>query len=121
MSDHLLKTALNQFTGTTRYSALCRQVLLTDGALFLAESAGCFWLMDVYASHLLTSIKGDLEPFTVLNLVKQGHAAHVTLDDGNGRVLAEQAIEYTDFPLDHIQLYGCWQDDVWILMLPSEY
>jgi len=30
-------------------------------------------------------------------------------------VFVSQEILYTDFPLDEIKLYGCWEDEVWIL------
>jgi hypothetical protein len=47
--------------------------------------------------------------------------ALLKLDDGNENVLAEQFIEYTDFELDELKLYACYNDDVWVLMLPKEY
>lgn len=121
MDRQSLTTALSQFTGTNGYAIFCSKTRLTDGTLFLAENAQCFWLMDVFASHLLTSIDGDKEPFTCLKLTKTGEAANIVIDDGNGIVLASQEIMYTDFPLDEIKLYGCWENDVWVLMLPSEY
>jgi hypothetical protein len=77
--------------------------------------------MDIFASHLLTGIDGDKEPFTCLNLTKTGETANIVIDDGNGFRLASQEILYTDFPLDEIKLYGCWENDVWVLILPSEY
>lgn len=121
MNEQELTTALAHFTGTDGYTRLYPKLLLTDGAVFLAEKAGCFWLMDVFASHLFTAIDADMEPFTVLNLIKHSDSAKVTIDDGNGVVLAEQDIEFTDFPLASIKLYGCWSEDYWIVMLPSEY
>lgn len=121
MNPQDLTDALANFTGTETYTRLYPKILLTDGAVFLAENAGCFWLMDVFASHLLTAIDADREPFTVLNLTKSNDSARVVIDDGNGLVLAEQDIEYTDFPLQSIKLYGCWCDEYWVLMLPSEY
>jgi hypothetical protein len=121
MQPQDLTVALSQFTGTTTYTKLCPKTVLTDGALFLAQNAECFWLMDVFASHLLCSIDGDKEPFTCLNLTKTGDSALVIIDDGNGVGLASQEIEYTDFPLNEIKLYGCWSEEYWVLMLPSEY
>ncbi len=121
MDRQSLAAALSQFTGTEGYTRHFPKILLTDGAVFLAEQAKCFWLLDVYASHLLTSIDGDKEPFTCLKLTKTGESAEIVIDDGNGVVLANQEILYTDFPLDEIKLYGCWENEVWIMMLPSEY
>jgi hypothetical protein len=65
MKEQELTTALAQFTGTDGYTRLYPKLLLTDGALFLAENAQCFWLMDVFASHLMTAIDANKEPFPV--------------------------------------------------------
>ena len=46
---------------------------------------------------------------------------NIVIDDGNGLVLASQEIMYTDFPIDEIVLYGCWENEIWVLMLPSKY
>jgi hypothetical protein len=116
-----LAQELKHFTGTTAYYRLYPKILLTDGTKYLADQASCYWLMDVFASHLLTAIDGNIEPFTCLQLVKTGDQALVQIDDGNGVLLAEQHIEFTDFPLDSIKLFACWNEEYWVLMLPSEY
>ena len=46
--------ALAQFTGTERYYRIAPKFLITDGVKFLAENAGCYWLLDVAVSHLVT-------------------------------------------------------------------
>lgn len=117
--DELLKN-LKHFTGSDHLVRLTRSVLLTEGTRYLAEAAECFWLLDVYASHL-AAIDSDKEGFTCLNLSNKNRLTSVLIEDGNGRVLAKQYIEYTDFPLSAITLYGCWAGDFWVLMLPSEY
>jgi hypothetical protein len=48
-------------------------------------------------------------------------SAVVVIEDGNDHLIAKQVIDYTDFPLASITLYACWSDDVWVVMLPSEY
>ncbi len=58
---------LKQFTGTAQYARLNKIVVLTDGAVYLAEKAQCFWLFDLYASHLF-AINGNEEEFTCLKL-----------------------------------------------------
>lgn len=121
MQKQTLTQELQHFTGTTAYFRLFPKVLLTDGTKYLAEHAGCYWLMDVFASYLLTIVKSEQEPFTCLNLAKDNDSAVIQIDNGNGQCLAEQRIEFTDFPLDSIKLYGCWTGDYWVLMLPSEY
>ena len=121
MSLTNLTSQLQQFTGTSAYYRLYPKVVLTDGAKFLAEEANCFWLMDVYASHLLCAIDGEQESFTCLQMRTKNHHATIVIDDGNGVELAKQEIEFTDFPLPHIKLYACWENTHWVIMLTSEY
>ncbi|HQT82309.1 MAG TPA: hypothetical protein PL140_08835 [Ferrovaceae bacterium] len=74
----------------------------------------------MFWSHLL-GIDHIANPFTVLKMTVQNSAAYVVIEDGNDNVLAEQLVEYTDFPLASITLYGCWAECEWVVMLPSEY
>jgi len=120
MNADELETQLGQFTGTTQYARLYAHLFLTDGAVFLAEQAKSWWLLDVYASYLL-HINGNKEPFTCLKMTVSDNSAMVVIEDGNDHVIAKQHIEYTDFPLPSIMLYGCWGEDGWVVMLPSEY
>ena len=114
-----LKAELAQFTGTTRYYRINRKTLLTDGTHHLAERAGAYWLMILFASYLLDLDSNEW--FTVLKLDAAGATAKVIIEDGNDNFLATQEIEYTDFPFPMIALYGCWDGENWVLMLPSEY
>lgn len=110
---------LAQFTGTEHYYRLSPSAVLTDGTRYLAEAAGAFWLMDAIA-RFLPQFSGR-EDFIVARLVRTGSQAELTLDYGNGLVLDRQHIEYTDFPMQSIQLYACWGGEYWVLMLCSEY
>lgn len=118
MDAHELEQNLRQFTGTEGYTRHSHKIVLTDGALYLAENAACYWLLDLFASQL-HNIKN--EEFTCLKLSKVNSSCNVVIDDGNGNELAKQHVEYTDFPLSAFTLYGCWAGDYWVLMLPSEY
>ena len=54
-SPQEIKFNLDCFTGTENYyrwSVLFPDVVLTDGAKYLAEAADAYWLMDLLASHL---------------------------------------------------------------------
>ena len=104
--------------GYTRWSPIFHNFVLTDGAKYLAESADAYWLVDLFASYL-QAYKG--EGFAVLYLKVKDGKATAQIEDGNGKVLKKQKIEYTDFPLDQIVLYCCPQDDLFVIMLPSEY
>ncbi len=115
-----LLSQLSEFTGTEKYYHLYPKVVLTDGTKFLADAAGCYWLMDVYAWHL-RGIDPDVESFTCLKLIKLGNSADVVIEDGNTQELAKQHILYTDFPLDTFMCYGIWSGEFWVLMLITEY
>jgi hypothetical protein len=114
--DH---TQLAQFIGTERYWRISPSAVLTDGAKYVADAAGAYWLMDAIASYL-PQFTGK-EDFIVAKLVRTGSAAQLSLDEGNGRVLDQQHIPFTDFPMSSIQLYACWGGEFWVIMLCSEY
>ena len=49
--------------------------------------------------------------------VNPDSSALLTCDDGNGHVVYEQAVPFTDFPLPEVKLYFCNN----VIMLPGEY
>ena len=116
----LLISQLAQFTGTNGYHRMHGNFYLTDGAKYLAETAECFWLFDLYWSHITSIIPNENE-FTVLKLTVDGSKASAVIEDGNDNAIAGQEIEFTDFPIPSITLYCCWFGDGWVAMLPSEY
>ena len=112
-------TTLAQFTGTEHYYRLNRKCLITDGAKYLAETAGAYWLLEVAASYLLEL--GTADWFVLVRLRVKDCTAELTVEDGNGIVRATQQIPFTDFPADEQILFACWDSEHWVLMLPSEY
>ena len=110
---------LAQVTGTTCYYRIGRQHLLTDGTHYLAEKAGCYWIMDAVVSHVAEI--GTADWFIVVRMEVEEHQAVMRYEDGNGRELARQAIPYTDFPLPNLTLYAVWDTEHWVIMLPGEY
>jgi hypothetical protein len=108
-----LLAQLAQFAGTQTYTRITRRHVLTDGARYLAEHAECYWLMDAVASHL--DEIGTQDWFVLVRLELQGTTATLIYEDGNGHEHARQAIPYTDFPLDAIQLYACWDTEHWVM------
>lgn len=120
-----LESALIQFTGSEqfyRWSAITCSVL-SEGAKYLADHAGAYWLFDTIDSHLAAhGILSDTE-FVVAHLVrdKAGSGALLEIHDGNHKVLIMQRIEYTDFPLDRITIYAAHNGSGWTHFLPSEY
>lgn len=120
MENQNLKIELQQFTGTENYYKY-HNLLLTDGAYYLAQVGSCFWLMNVIYSHLLTNRNLAHEEFLVLNLKVKDCKGKVQFEDGNDLVLASQKIPYTDFALDEVKLYLVKEAFQFVVMLPSEY
>ena len=115
-----LTSELAHFTGTNGYHRMYGIYYLTDGAKYLAEKAECFWLFDLYWSHIMSIIPSENE-FTVLKLTVKDCNASAVIEDGNDNAIAGQEIDYSDFPLPSITLYCIWFGDGWVAMLPSEY
>ena len=113
------RLSLSQFTGTSAYYRISRRHLLTDGAKYLAEKGACFWMMDAVASHL--SEIGTEDWFVLIRVQVSEGRAEMIYEDGNGHEHVRQAIPYTDFALSEITLYACWDQEHWVIMLPSEY
>jgi hypothetical protein len=109
---------ISQATGTSQYhrfSMFSGFPLITDGVLALAESAGCFWLLDIIGSY--QSDKALDKNFQVWKLeVNPDNSADV-YGYNDTTLIITQKIPYTDFPLDEIKLYLI--DGV--ILLPSEY
>lgn len=118
--------ALPNFYGTEAYhqwSPLFRNFVLTDGAKFIADECGAYWLMDAIASHF-HSYKD--EEFVVAKLEDMGGTWSLDIEDGNDNGLAHQTIEFSDFPLDAITFYVVPQEmetgrSLRVILLTSEY
>ena len=110
---------MSQFTGTGTFYRISRRHLLTDGTKHLAEKGECFWMMDAIASHLCEI--GTEDWFVLVRVKTTEGRALMVYEDGNDKEHARQEIPYTDFPLDSVTLYACWDGEHWVIMLPSEY
>ncbi len=75
--------------------------------------------MDAIASHL--GEIGTADWFVLVRIQVTEGSAVMIYEDGNEREHARQEIPYTDFPLDSVTLYACWDQEHWIIMLPGEY
>lgn len=120
MTKHTLThSELAQFTGTTVWfrHSLAKNVHYTEGVRYVAEKGGAYWLIDLIAFGQSEALV-RAEPFQLWVLkVRENRTAHFSCEDGNGKEVLSILIEYTDFPLDEIQLY--YTDTV--ILLPSEY
>ena len=110
---------LRQFTGSENWyrHSINPEVLYTDGAKFVAEQGGAYWLLDIIASSQCVPVV-KAEEFQVWKLlVNMDRTAMVYREDGNNNVVYSQSIPYTDFPLFNLMLYFANQ----VIHLPSEY
>jgi hypothetical protein len=116
----LTKSDLDQFSGSENWyrHGINRNILFTDGAKYVADTAGAYWLLDEIALIQPHDKRVAAEDFQFWKLaVRPDHTAILTCDDGNGNVVYTKKIEYTDFPLDEITFY--FTNDV--IYLPSEH
>ncbi len=125
MTPEEIESQLGNFMGSetlTKWSALFRNDVLTEGAKFVAENCGAYWLMDAIASHQLDP-RVKKERFQNWNLVKKGGKKWwLYAEDGNDNQITEQHISYSDFPLEKIELWAVRNELGGItIMLPSEY
>ncbi len=113
---------LQLYTGTEGYYRYLGGLLLTDGAKFVAEACGAYWLLDIICSvQTIPEVKN--EDLQVCHLRKTGETTAIfTIEDGDNNLVYQQEIPFTDFPLDQMTLWVCAQDQQKrIVMLPSEY
>ena len=125
MQSNDIRTQLAQFTGSSTFTrhALIPRMLMTEGTVYLASAAAAHWLTDAIGSYLL-DLRAQQEPFQVWRLAvdTQSRRAVLTMTDGNGsEPIITQQIDYTDFPLDQIDLWLVADGEHWVLMLPTEY
>jgi len=123
--DAAIKTSLTpdelaQFTGTERRyrHAINHNVLFTDGAKYVADTAAAYWLLDEIALIQPRNKRVHAEAFQVWKLkVNADSTGELVCEDGNGHIVYTRAILFTDFTGEGITL---WYRDSTIL-LPSEY
>jgi hypothetical protein len=117
----LTKEDLAQFTGSENWyrHGLVRSVLYSDGAQYLADAGGAYWLLDEIALAQRHNKRVAGEEFQLWKLIvdQEDDSAVLTCDDGNGRIVFSKRIPFTDFPLEEISLYFCNNT----ILLPSEY
>lgn len=123
MNRQEFSNALDQFTGTEsyhRWSTLFPNIVLTDGAHFVAEN-GAYWIMDIIGSYQPELQKlAWARAFQIweLKVNLEEHTAVITCrEDSDTEPVVTQEIPFTDFDLPNIKFYV--QNNV--IMLPREY
>lgn len=121
--DRLL-VDLRQFIGTTQWHKWSNltHLVCTDGAKYLAEEAGAYWLLDAIASHQNAPALKDSPRLQELQIwiltVNAKKSCRLTCaEDSDIAPVVVQDIEFTDFPMKEVKLYVCNS----VVLLPSEY
>ena len=121
MTKTLSKADLAQFTGSEQWyrHGINRRVLFTDGAKFVADQAGAYWLLDEIALAQRSKKAVASEEFQVWKLAVDlaSHTATLSCEDGNGHTVFTKAITYTDFPVAEVTLWFANNT----IYLPSEH
>ena len=116
------KSDVAQFTGSLnhhRFSQLSKSAL-TDGAKFVADELQAYWLFDAIASHIDYGMAEQHDMY-FSKLTVHGGSAKLVIDDGDGNVLASQDFDYTDFPVDELEIWSAKADGYHVHYLPSEH
>jgi hypothetical protein len=111
---------LRQFTGTENYyrHALNTNILFTDGAKYVADRGGAYWLLDLIAIAQRYEKRLSRQPFQVWALaVRADRSVTIRVEDGNYNLLWSYTIEFSDFPIPGITLW--FSNNV--IYLPSEH
>jgi len=109
---------LCQFTGDLkRYShPLNRKVVHTPGVQYVAQAGQAFWL------NAAMNRDYRLQSLQVWRLdVTDGSAVLTANADVGVEPFIRQEIPFTDFPLDHIEIWAGFDGNRWTLYLPSEH
>jgi len=101
-----ITSTLGQFNGSETFyrHGVVPGMIFSEGAHFVAESCGAYWLIDEIAIAQFKP-KVRAEEFQVWKLTVTGHKAALTLDNGNGDIVLSKYISFTDFPLPEVTLW----------------
>jgi len=111
---------LRNFTGSEHWyrHGLVRTILFTDGAKYVADHGGAYWLLDEIAFAQKGQKAVAAEEFQVWTLkVNADRTATLSCGDGNDNTVFTKEIPFTDFPANEITLWFANNT----IYLPSEH
>ena len=134
-SPEKIKENMSNFIGTESYHNIgYKDLVLSDGAKYISDSCECYWLLDIINSYQFKIFMGqygdDVRYMQFWKLKKiKNNKWIVTCDDGNGNIKITQKIDFSDFPLDEINLWVSMGNvkikdrlkTVYVVYLPSEH
>ena len=110
---------LAHFTGTELWHrTIIPTITYTDGAKYVADKCGAYWLLDDIALHQAEpAVKKEEFQVWILRVDLAKSKAVLSCEDGNDNEVFKVNIPFTDFPLCEFKL---WYTNR-VIMLPSEY
>jgi hypothetical protein len=111
---------MSQFTGSEHWYrfGLVPSITCTDGAKYVADTGGAYWLLDEIAIAQKYVKEVAAEEFQVWKLtVNEDDSGALICEDGNDNVVFAKAIEFTDFPKEGVTLWFANN----VIYLPSEH
>jgi hypothetical protein len=111
---------MSQFTGSEHWYrfGIVPNITCTDGAKYVADTAGAYWLLDEIALAQKYVKDVAAQEFQVWKLiVEDNNSAALICEDGNYNAVFSKPIPFTDFPKDGVTLW--FADNV--IYLPSEH
>jgi hypothetical protein len=112
---------MSHFTGSEHWYrfGLVPDITCTDGAKYVADTAGAYWLLDEIAFAQRFEPKVAAKEFQVwkLDVNPDNDSATLICEDGNHNVVFTKAIEFTDFPKEGVTLWFANK----VIYLPSEH
>lgn len=108
------------FTGTENWyrHGIVRTVLYTDGAKYVADAGGAYWLLDEIALAQKFNKAVAAQEFQHWKLtVADDKSARLVCEDGNGGQVYAKRIPFTDFPLPEVRFFV--ENNT--ILLPSEH
>lgn len=130
LTPEQIKSNLAHYTGDViRHRTMFKNVIFTPGVKAMAELCESHWLIDAIASHIAVNPK--LKEAVARNerlylqfwklTVKDREARLECREDSGMKPVVTQEIEFTDFPLDEIDVWAGFDGTYWTLYLPSEH
>ena len=109
---------LAHHTGSERFyrHQLNRNVVYTEGAAYVADTVGAYWLLDMIVANQFDA-KFQAHDLQIWTLRVRGTAATIEVSNGDEEIFHTEPTTLTDFPEPGITL---WFTNSTIL-LPSEY
>lgn len=132
MNTPLSHADLQRFSGDLERfrHPLARRVIYTPGVRFLAERGSAYWLVDEIALAIAGGeiARAGRHDERVLRLhfwrleVRPDRSAELTARaDSDIPPFVARTIPWTDFPLDHVDIWAGYDGTYWTLYLPSEH